>query len=93
VNGTVIPPASAPPAYALLVGWDLVGFKSQPNATAPKTVGQFLLSINGAYDSANVWVYDNSNGVWIDAIQSTTLHPGDAMWIYVTSTSGTTLRP
>jgi hypothetical protein len=41
VNGTVMTFGSVPPAYPLLVGWNLVGFKSQPNATEPKTVTQF----------------------------------------------------
>jgi hypothetical protein len=81
VSGTVIPPASNPPAYALLVGWDLVGFKSQPNATAPRTVGEFLLSIDGSYVSSDVWLYDNVGGVYVRADSSETLHPGDAMWV------------
>jgi hypothetical protein len=84
VNGAVIPPGSTPPAYALVAGWNLVGFKGEPNATQPKTVGQYLASINGSYLAANVWVYDNLNGVWVGADASYMLHPGNAMWILVT---------
>lgn len=89
--GSVISAVSTPPTYSLVPDWNLIGFKSQPNATEPKTVGQFLLSINGTYYSASVWVYDNVNGVWVNASQSTTLYPGDGMWVYMKATG--TLMP
>ncbi|MGA2462720.1 MAG: choice-of-anchor U domain-containing protein [Candidatus Bathyarchaeia archaeon] len=93
VNGTVIPPASIPPAYALVAGWNLVGFKSQPNATEPKTVGVYLSSITSSYDVGNVWLYDNPSGTWVRADSSYVIQPGQAMWVLVTSPSGATLRP
>jgi len=93
VNGSVIPFGSTPPSYSLVAGWNLVGFKSQPNATEPKTVGVYLSSITGSYDVGNVWLYDTSSGTWIRANSSYVLQPGQAMWVLVTSSSGATLRP
>jgi hypothetical protein len=93
VNGSVIPFGSTPPSYSLVAGWNLVGFKSQPNATEPKTVGVYLSSITGSYDVGNVWLYDTSSGTWIRANSSYVLQPGQAMWVLVISPSGATLRP
>lgn len=50
LTGSVIPPTSNPPSYPLVSGWNLVGFKPQPNATEPKTVGTYLMSIDSSYD-------------------------------------------
>jgi hypothetical protein len=90
VDGYVIAPTRTPPTYALVTGWNLVGFKPQPNI-ANETVGAYLSSITGSYDPNNVWVFDNSGGNWIRATDSTWLRPGDAIWIFVTAP--TTLRP
>jgi hypothetical protein len=92
VGGYVIAPGYTPPTYPLLSGWNLVGFKPQPTV-GNETVSAYLLSIVGSYDTNSVWILDNYSGNWIRATGSTWLRPGDAMWIYVTSTSGTTLRP
>jgi hypothetical protein len=54
-------------------------------------VGVYLSSISGSYDPNNVWIYDNSNGTWIRADSSYTLHPWQAMWILMTSPA--TLNP
>ena len=95
VNGSAIPFGSTPPSYPLVAGWNLVGFKSQPNATEPRTVGAYLMSINGSYDHASAWVYNNTRGMWIRAdtnpITGTVLRPGDAMWVLMTTPA--TLRP
>lgn len=90
VDGYVIAPAKTPPSYMLVVGWNLIGFKPQPNIEN-ETVGTYLSSITGSYDQKNVWVLDNSSGIWVPATDSTWLRPGDAMWILV-KTPGT-LRP
>ena len=95
VNGSAIPFGSTPPSYPLVAGWNLVGFKSQPNATEPRTVGAYLMSIDGSYDHASVWVYNNTRGMWIRAdtnpITGTILRPGDAIWVLMTTPA--TLRP
>ncbi len=88
VLGYVIPPAGSPPAYSLSVGWNLVGFKPQPDPTTPETVSVYLTSITGKYDASNVWIY---TGSWVRATGSTSLTPGEAMWILVTTPA--TLRP
>ena len=93
VTGMVftLPPA-LPSSYKLNAGWNLVGFKPQP-IVAPETVGTYLTSISGYYSANNVWVYNNTSGAWTRATSTTTLTPGEAMWIFVTSPSGATLRP
>ncbi len=92
VGGNVIPPGMAPSTYSLLAGWNLVGFKPQPTLQN-ETVGQFLLSISGSYDSNHVWNWDNYAGAWIKADPTTWLVPGQALWVYVTSPTGAILRP
>jgi subtilase family serine protease len=90
VNGYVIaPPPSLPPRYSLAAGWNLVGFKPEPTVTS-ETVGAYLTSLGTSYDPNNVWVYDNTSGSWMQGT-STTLTPGEAMWILMTSP--TTLSP
>ena len=95
VNGSAIPFGSTPPSYPLVAGWNLVGFKSQPNATEPRTIGAYLMSIDGSYDHASVWLYNNTRGMWVradtDPITGTVLRPGDAMWVLMTTP--VTLRP
>jgi kumamolisin len=89
--GSVIPPTSLPPSYSLTVGWNLVGYKPQPDPTASETVTAYFTSISGSYDTNNVWIYDNTIGAWIPGTPSTPLTPGEAMWILMTAPA--TLRP
>lgn len=89
--GYVIQPGATPPSYSLAAGWNLVGFKPQPDPTAPKLIGVYLASITGSYDVNNVWIYNNDIGTWTRADAGTTIHPGDAVWILMTSAS--VLRP
>jgi len=90
LNGTVIAPATVPPTYSLVFGWNLVGFKPQPTVQN-ETVGQYLMSISGSYDQNNVWIYQNSSGTWIEGSGSTQIQPGQAMWILMTAPA--TLKP
>ena len=89
-SGTVIAPGALPPQYALVAGWNLIGFKPQPSI-GNETVRAYLYSINGSYDPKNIWILDNSSGNWIRATGSTWLVPGQAMWIYVIAPA--TLKP
>jgi len=89
--GSVIPVASSPPGYTLNLGWNLIGYKPQPNVTATEGVASYLRSINGDYDASNVWIYDNSNQSWIRADPSYLLHPGQGVWILMITPA--TLRP
>ena len=91
VDGTLIPPAGMPPSYALMAGWNLVGFKSQPNADETKSVGTYLSSISGSYDLNSVWIYENSSGAWTRAGSGYVLQPGQAMWVLMTAPA--ILRP
>lgn len=88
VTGSVIPPAASPPTYSLPAGWNLIGFKPQPDPTSSETVIAYLTSISGNYDVDNVWVY---NGSWVRATGSTSLTPGEGMWVLMTSPA--TLKP
>jgi len=90
VDGYVIPPVKTPPTYTLVTGWDLVGFKPQPDV-ANETVGAYLQSIAGSYDQNNIWILDNVSGNWIRATDSTWIRPGEAMWILMTTQA--TLKP
>jgi hypothetical protein len=90
VTGYIVAPASAPSAYPLAAGWNLMGFKPQPSIQ-PETVGQYLTSIttacggNPCYDPNNIWLYNNGDNVWIQAGLAATIEPGWAMWILMTS--------
>lgn len=90
VEGSIIPTASLPPSYQLLSGWNLVGFKPQPNIQN-EMVTTFLSSITGGYDMNAVWVYDNSHASWIRATSAYMLQPGQAIWILMTAPA--VLRP
>jgi len=90
VTGTVVPYAQTPPAYPLVSGWNLLGFKPEPIITN-ETVSQYLTSITGKYDVNNVWVFNNLNQSWIRTNSSYLLQPGEAIWILMTSSA--TLKP
>ena len=88
--GYVIPPASPPPTYSLVAGWNLAGFKPQPTIAA-EPLSQYLTSITGKYDPNSVWLYNNVGGSWIRATATTSLAPGQAIWILMAAPG--TLRP
>ena len=89
--GSVIPPAASPHAYSLIAGWNLVGYKPQPDPTATKTLGLYLSSLNTTgsatnYDQNNVWIYDNQAGTWTrsnPALPTIQVAPGAAIWIFM----------
>lgn len=90
VGGAVIPNTQTPPAYPLVSGWNLIGFKPQPTV-GPETVSAYLSGISGKYDPNNVWIYDNVSASWIRANSSFVLQPGQAIWILITSAA--TFKP
>lgn len=92
VNGFIIPPASPPPTYSLVHGWNLVGFKPQPTFGA-ETLGNYLSTIIGMYDTAHVYTYDNSAGMWKNLSATDSLSVGQAFWVVVTPATGATLKP
>ena len=90
VSGYVIPPAAGPPSYSLTLGWNLIGFKPQPTVgqeqvNALPSTGGYLNSINAKYDPNNVWIYDNTRQTWTRATSTTTIQPGQGLWVYMTS--------
>jgi len=91
VVGSVIgPPPATPSTYSLNLGWNLIGFKPQPQVQS-ETVGVYLSSISGSYDVNNVWVYDNAKQSWVRASASYILQPGQGIWVLTTATA--TLKP
>lgn len=102
VNGYVVgPPPALPPGYSLNVGWNLMGFKPQPDPTASENVTFYLQSLGTKYDNNTVWTYDNPTGTWTRAtcgyapagLPACTemLNPGQGFWVYMTSAA--TLHP
>ena len=89
--GAVIPPASPPPSYSLVAGWNLLGFKPQPDPTANENVATYLNSITGSYDTNSVWIYDNVSRGWFRADATYSLQPGQAIWVLVVTPA--TVKP
>jgi len=89
--GSIIPTGSSPPGYMLTAGWNLIGYKPEPNVTANESITTYLQSVNGDYDVRNVWVYNNSDQSWIRANSTYLLQPGQGIWILMTTPA--TLRP
>jgi DNA-binding beta-propeller fold protein YncE len=95
VLGYVIPPAAAPPIYSLSAGWNLIGFKPQPDPTASENVTMYLRSLGTNYDNNNVWIYNNQFGNWTRAscdyspaglpTCDQNLAPGEGLWVYMTT--------
>ncbi len=81
--GSVIPSTSTPPTYSLTAGWNLVGYKPQPDPAVSETVSTYLTSLLGSsYDPNNVWVYDSATARWARGTE-TTLEPGQAFWVFM----------
>ena len=47
--------------------------------------------MSGLYAVNNVWLYDDATATWIRATASTSLAPGEGMWIPIISPA--TLQP
>jgi len=80
VVGYVVPPGLTPPSYLLVAGWNLIGFKPQPNV-ANETIATYLTSISGKYTL--VLVYDNLNETWLQGAGDLQLAPGEGMWLFM----------
>jgi len=79
VSGVVNPLANAgtPPTYAVVPGWNLIGFKS----TTAQTAGDYLAAIAGQW--TKIWGY--ASGQYSAVTSSGMLQPGYGYWIAVTS--------
>ena len=73
------PPPAVPPYYDVVVGWNLIGFKSP----IPRSPGDYLAGINGRY----VVIYGFANGVYflVGSPGNESLQPGLGYWIAVTA--------
>jgi hypothetical protein len=73
-NGYVNPTGNAgtPPSYAVVTGWNMMGFKS----TCARTASDYLGS---SVPWVRIWGY--ANGAWSAAQSGTLLQPGQGYWI------------
>lgn len=91
VVGTIFPLSPAlPPSYPLSAGWNLIGFKPEPNVNVPpptttETVATYLQSLGFSYDPNSVWLYNNTTGIWKRAAGTDTLSPGNGLWIFLSA--------
>jgi len=78
VYGVELKPApNTPPAYPVVTGWNLIGFKS----TTARTAGDFLAAIGG--DWTRMYAYGNAK---YSAVSSDDMmNPGKGYWIAVTA--------
>lgn len=85
VVGSVIPPGAPPPAYALQAGWNLVGYKAEPDPnTHVDHALDWLHSIDTLYEIHNVWVYNSGTGSWTRTADDP-VYPGQAMWLLLSA--------
>ena len=76
IEGQELPdPPDAPPAYSVVEGWNLIGFKS----TTPKVADSYLLAIDGKYTL--VRGYEDS---YFTVGTGENLDPGYGYWISIT---------
>jgi len=83
IQGQELPdPPAALPAYSVVEGWNLIGFKS----TTPRTADSYLLAIDGKYTLIRGYetIYFTvgtgedlapGNGYWISVVESGTIYP------------------
>ncbi len=77
----VAPPPAVPPSYAVVEGWNLIGFKS----TAAKLLGDYLASIDGKY--IILYGYNSESDTYFIAGSAghEYLQPGLGYWIAMTA--------
>ena len=70
---------TSPPSRALQAGWNLIGYYQLPNEDESVPEDAFI-SLGGSY--TGLWGFDNTTGFFKSV---TTILPGDAFWISLTS--------
>ena len=81
--GSELPaPPNAPPSYAVVEGWNLIGFKS----TTPKLASNYLAAIDGKYTL--IYGYNAADDIYFTVGSNDNLQPGHGYWIAITE-SGT----
>ncbi|KTB49354.1 hypothetical protein DEALK_02670, partial [Dehalogenimonas alkenigignens] len=77
ITGSDLPaPPATPPTYNVVVGWNLIGFKS----TASMTASEYLAGITGGY--TRIYRFDGTNYIIVRTTDNLT--PGAGYWIAVT---------
>jgi len=76
VEGVEIkPPPDVPPSYDVVVGWNLVGFKS----TSPMAAGDYLNAIVGKWTR----IYGYADGAFFAVLSGDMMQPGLGYWLAV----------
>ena len=77
VLGNELPdPPATPPTYDVVVGWNLIGFKS----TTTRIADSYLAAIDGQY----TMIYGFADGVYFVVQETDELNPGKGYWIAIT---------
>jgi hypothetical protein len=89
VAGTIQPaPPATPRAYAVVPGWNMVGYKSDVNPVAFRTNTVYLRTAILA-NVQRMYRFDNATQAWVDVTTAgTNWNPGEGWWIS-TTTPGT----
>jgi hypothetical protein len=83
VTGVELKPAPyTPPSYAVVAGWNLVGFKS----SVARTAGDYLDAIAGKW--TRIYTYSADTDMYSAVASDAMMYPGKGYWIAVT-TAGT----
>lgn len=91
IGGYVIPPASAPPSYALRTGWNLLGFEPAMTTTPVTSEAFATYTTSITSDFTTAYAYCNTSGQactplgGYESSPPTTLYVGQAFWVYMTS--------
>jgi len=80
-------PPAVPPSYDVIVGWNLIGFKS----LADDSAASYLANIEGTYPV--LWIYDATAGKYVNVKDAEDgMIAGHGFWIWVTE-AGTIVPP
>lgn len=70
-------PGEAPPAYDVVLGWNLIGVTSTTSPQAQAYLGSVIDTVEAMYK------YDASTGAYVAIVTNTPLVPGEGYWLAV----------
>ncbi len=79
IQGVDLPtPPEMPPTYGVVVGWNLIGFKS----TTAKVTSDYLAAISGQYTM--IYSFNAASQIYVAVQSSGDFEPGNGYWIAIT---------
>ncbi len=79
IQGVDLPtPPEMPPTYGVVVGWNLIGFKS----TTPTVTSTYLAAISGQYTM--IYSFNAASQIYVSVQSSGDFEPGKGYWIAIT---------